>query len=40
MKFHMVLIMVMVLGIAAAPAVLATGAARAGTDARIVFYVA
>jgi hypothetical protein len=40
MKIHGALIMAMVLGIALAPVLLGTGAAQAGSDARIVFYVA
>jgi hypothetical protein len=40
MKIHKTLIMAMVFGIIFAPVLLGAGAAQAGSDARIVFYVA
>jgi hypothetical protein len=43
MKIHRIpgaLIMAMVLGIALAPVLFGTGAVQAGSDARVVFYVA
>ncbi len=40
MKLHTVLIMAMALGVVVAPVVIGAGAAQAGADARIVFYVA
>jgi len=40
MKLHAVLIMAVALGMAVAPVALGVGAVQAGTDARIVFYVA
>jgi hypothetical protein len=39
-KIPAALIWILTLGIVAAPVVLATGAAHAGADVRIIFYVA